>query len=133
MDEQRHEEASAPHTDEQEGQPPQRKTVNAVCARLMRIPGVDYAVMFGPGGAPLEDESGEAARLAEQGESLVNAASRLGELFGVGSLKALARQDSGEQQLLFEAKNVHIALAVAGGTQMSQVEAEIRSAFAAKR
>lgn len=132
MDERRIE-APAEHRPAGEESQPRRKGINAACARLMQISGVTYAVMFGPDGAPMEDESGEAAQLAEQGGFLVNAGARLGELFGVGSLKALARQDGREQQLLFEAKNVYITLAVSGGTQLSQVEADIRSAFAAKR
>ena len=99
----------------------------------MQISGVSHAVMFGPDGTPIEDTSSEAVTLAEEGGFLVKTGTRLGELFGVGTLKAVARQDSMEQQLLFEAKNVYLALAVACGTQLSQVEAEIRKAFAPKR
>ncbi len=133
MDERRIEAPAEDQPAGEESQPRQRKGINSACARLMQISGVTYAVMFGPDGAPMEDGSSDALRLAEQGSVLVNIAARLGELFGVGSLKALARQDGREQQLLFEAKNVYITLAVSGGAQLSQVEADIRSTFAAKR
>ena len=133
MDEQRHGEGAVPEPEEPVSQPRGRATANAVCARLMQISGVSHAVMFGPDGTPIEDTSSEAVTLAEEGGFLVKTGTRLGELFGVGTLKAVARQDSMEQQLLFEAKNVYLALAVASGTQLSQVEAEIRKAFAPKR
>jgi len=131
MDEQRH--GNTAGTEEPVSQPRARTTANAVCARLMQISGVSHAVMFGPDGTPIEDSSSEATALAEDGGFLVKTGSRLGELFGVGDLKSVARQDSSKQQLLFEAKNVYLALAVTGETQLSQVEAEIRKAFAAKR
>jgi hypothetical protein len=133
IDEQRYGETAVPEPEEPGSQPRGRTTANAVCARLMKISGVSHAVMFGPDGASIEDSSSEAISLAGDGGFLVKTGSRLGELFGVGALKSVARQDSSEQQLLFEAKNVYLALAVTGGTQLSQVEAEIRKAFAAKR
>lgn len=131
MDERRHGETAGP--EEPVSPPRARTTANAVCARLMQISGVSHAVMFGPDWTPIEESSSEATTLAEDGGFLVKTGSRLGELFGVGDLKSVARQDSSKQQLLFEAKNVYLALAVTGETPLSQVEAEIRKAFAARR
>ena len=53
--------------------------------------------LFGPDGTPIQDDSDRAARLAGLGSFLVDTGGRLGELFGVGALKAVARQDSRER------------------------------------
>ena len=110
-----------------------RLTANAVCRKLMAIPGVAYAVMFGADGSPVEDGSPEAAALAALGRMLVTHGAKLGELFGVGTVKTLAVQDRKQQLLLFEARNFHLILAVGGEVQLAQVEAELRKSFAAKK
>lgn len=108
-------------------------TVNSLCQKLMTIPGVTHAVMFGADGRPLEDVSPPAASLASQGHVLTEQGSRLGELFGLGALKSLAVHDKKKQVLLFEVKNLFLSLAVSGEVQLGQVETELRKSFAARR
>ncbi len=120
-----------------------RLTANSVCLKLMSIPGVAYAVMFGADGVPVEDGSSEALALSVQGHAMVTHGGKLGEmfghggklgeLFGVGGVKSLAVQDRKRQLLLFEVRNFHLILAIKGNVQLAQVEAELRKSFAAKK
>ena len=118
-----------PQTDATKG----RMTVNDLCRRLLGIPGVSQAVMFDRDGRAIENGHPEANALAAFGSKLASKGSRLGELFGIGSLKAVAIHDKQRQLLQFEVRNLFLTLAVNGDESLSQVEAELRKNFAAKR
>jgi predicted regulator of Ras-like GTPase activity (Roadblock/LC7/MglB family) len=122
-------EAMEPQSDEGKG----RMTVSSLCRRLIAIPGVVHAVMFGNDGKPLEDSSPEAGELAAYGSILVAQSKKLSELFGVGALKSVAIHDKQRQLLQFEVKNLYLTLAVKGDAPLGQIEAELRKNFAAKK
>jgi len=126
-------ESSEGETATQSEDPKGRMTVNTVCRKLMAIPGVTYAVMFGSEGKPLDDVSAEADELSVLGSALVAQGSKLSELFGLGSLKSVAIHDNQLQLLQFEVKNLYLTLAVKGDEPLGQVEAELRKNFAAKK
>lgn len=48
-------------------------------------------------------------------------------------MKSAAVQAKGEQQLLFEAKNHYISIAVNKETSLAQVESDIRATFGSRK
>lgn len=113
------------------GTAPRRMSV--IAERLLQIAGVGYAVLFKKDGSPVDDESAEAKALAEKGSDLSRLGNRLGDLLGLGGVKSAAVQAKGEQQLLFEAKNHYISIAVDKESSLAQVESDIRAIFGSRK
>jgi len=110
-----------------------RRRMSPVAERLLQITGVSYAVLMKPDGTPIEDDSFEAEALAGKGVVLASLGARLGSLLGLGGIRSAAVHAKSSQILLFEAKSHFISLAIRGESSLSQVEADIRAAFAAKK
>jgi predicted regulator of Ras-like GTPase activity (Roadblock/LC7/MglB family) len=110
-----------------------QRRMSAIAERLLQIAGVAYAVLLRKEGTPVEDDSFEAEALAGKGVALAGIGNRLGALFGLGEVKSAAVHARSSQLLLFEAKNHYISIAVRGESTLSQVEAEIRNAFATRK
>lgn len=110
-----------------------QRRMSKIAERLLQIAGVAYAVLMKNDGAPLEDDSFEAEALAGKGLGVAAAGNHLGEAFGLGALKSAAVQAKATQLLVFEAKGHYISIAVRAESPLAQVEADIRSAFAAKK
>lgn len=110
-----------------------KRRMSPIAERLLQIAGVAYAVLLKKDGAPVEDDSFEAEALAEKGAALAGIGNRLGELFGLGESRSATVHARSSQLLLFEAKNHYISIAVKGGSPLSQVESDIRGAFAARK
>jgi predicted regulator of Ras-like GTPase activity (Roadblock/LC7/MglB family) len=100
---------------------------------LIKIQGVSHAVLLGKDGIPVDDTSYEAENLAAQAVYLAMLGDRLGNIFGVGSVKGAAVQGKESHQLLFEAKNHYLSVAVKGENQLGVVEAEIRKVLSPKK
>ncbi len=110
-----------------------RPRTSVIAERLLQIAGVDYAVLFKKDGTPVDDESAAARVLAEKGRDLSRIGNRLGDLLGLGGVKSAAVQTRGEQQLLFEAKNHYISIAVDKESSLAQVESDIRATFGSRK
>lgn len=116
-----------------EGAGAAQRRMSVIAERLLQIAGVGYAVLFKKDGTPVDDEGAEAKALAEKGSELSRLGNRLGDLLGLGGVKSAAVQAKGEQQLLFEAKNHYISIAVNKETSLAQVESDIRATFGSRK
>jgi predicted regulator of Ras-like GTPase activity (Roadblock/LC7/MglB family) len=106
-----------------------RRTMSKVAARLQEISGVTYAVLLEKDGTPLQDGSMEAAALAAKGIFLAKTGNRLGELMGLGEIKAAAVHTRDFHLLLYDAKQHYLSIAVKPENNLDAVEAEIKSAL----
>ena len=104
-----------------------------VAAKLKGIAGIDYAVMLGKDGTPVDDASFAGESLAGQALYLAMVGNRLGGIFGVGEVKSAAVQGKECHLLMFESKSHYLSIAVKGSAQLGAVEAELRQALAPKK
>jgi predicted regulator of Ras-like GTPase activity (Roadblock/LC7/MglB family) len=106
-----------------------RRTMSKVAARLQDINGVTYAVLLDKEGTPLQDTSIEASSLASKGLFLARTANRLGELMGLGDIKAAAIHTRDFHMLMYDSKQHYLSIAVKPEFNLENVEAEIKSAL----
>jgi predicted regulator of Ras-like GTPase activity (Roadblock/LC7/MglB family) len=110
-----------------------RRTMSKIAARLQEIESITYAVLLDKQGAPIQDSSIEAAALATKGIFLANTGNALGDLMGLGDIKAAAVQTSNYDLLIYDSKQHYLSIAVKPDCNLDSVEAEIKAAFASGR
>jgi predicted regulator of Ras-like GTPase activity (Roadblock/LC7/MglB family) len=107
----------------------QRRTMSKVAARLLDINGVSYAVLLDKEGTPLQDTSIEANSLATKGLFLAKTGNQLGELMGLGDIKAAAVHTHNFHLLMYESKQHYLSIAVKSWFNLEKVEGEVKSAL----
>ena len=106
-----------------------RRTMSKVAARLQEINGVTYAVLLDKEGIPLQDTSIEATALATKGFFLATTGNKLGELMGLGDIKAAAVHTREYHLLMYDSKQHYLSIAVKPEFNLENVEGEIKSAL----
>jgi predicted regulator of Ras-like GTPase activity (Roadblock/LC7/MglB family) len=106
-----------------------RRTMSKVAARLQDINGVTYAVLLDKEGNPLQDSSMEAGALATKGLFLAKTGNQLGELMGLGDIKAAAIHTRDYHMLMYDSKQHYLSIAVKPDFNLDTVEGEIKSAL----
>jgi predicted regulator of Ras-like GTPase activity (Roadblock/LC7/MglB family) len=106
-----------------------RRTMSKVAARLQDINGVTYAVLLDKEGTPLQDTSLEAIALANKGLFLAKTGTRLGDLMGMGDVKAAAVHTHDFHLLMYDSRQHYLSIAVKPDYNLEAVEAEIKSAL----
>ena len=106
-----------------------RRTMSKVAARLQEINGVTYAVLLDKQGTPLQDTSLEAIALANKGIFLATTGNKLGELMGLGDVKAAAVQTHDFHMLMYDSKQHYLSIAVKPEFSLDSMEGEIKSAL----
>jgi predicted regulator of Ras-like GTPase activity (Roadblock/LC7/MglB family) len=106
-----------------------RRTMSKVAARLQEINGVTYAVLLDKEGSPLQDNSIEATSLASKGLFLATTGNQLGELMGLGEIKASAVQTHNFNLLMYDSKHHYLSIAVSTDSNLDSVEGEIKAAL----
>jgi hypothetical protein len=106
-----------------------RRTMSKVAARLQEINGVTYAVLLDKEGIPLQDTSIEATSLATKGLFLATTGNKLGELMGLGDIKAAAVHTREYHLLMYDSKQHYLSIAVKPEFNLENVEGEIKSAL----
>jgi predicted regulator of Ras-like GTPase activity (Roadblock/LC7/MglB family) len=106
-----------------------RRTMSKVAARLQEINGVTYAVLLDKEGNPLQDTSIEATSLASKGLFLANTGNQLGELMGLGEIKASAVHTQNFHLLMYDSKHHYLSIAVNPESNLDSVENEIKAAL----
>jgi predicted regulator of Ras-like GTPase activity (Roadblock/LC7/MglB family) len=106
-----------------------RRTMSKVAARLQDINGVTYAVLLDKDGTPLQDTSTEATALAAKGLFLAKTGNQLGELMGLGEIKAAAVHTHDFHLLMYDSKQHYLSIAVKPEFNLEHVEGEIKSAL----
>lgn len=107
-----------------------RRTMSKIAARLLEINNITYAVLLDKLGTPVQDSSIEAAALAAKGVFLAETGSSIGDLMGLGKIKAVAVNTADYDLLLYDSKQHYLSIAVKPDCNLDSVEAEIKSAFA---
>lgn len=107
-----------------------RRTMSKIAARLQEINNITYAVLLDKQGAPVQDSSIEAVALAAKGVFLATTGSSIGELMGLGEVKAAVVHTTNYNLLLYDSKQHYLSIAVKPDCNLESVEAEIKSAFA---
>lgn len=107
-----------------------RRTMSKIAARLQQINNITYAVLLDKQGAPVQDSSIEAVALAAKGVFLATTGSSIGELMGLGEVKAAVVHTTNYNLLLYDSKQHYLSIAVKPDCSLENVEAEIKSAFA---
>ncbi len=105
-----------------------RRTMSKIAARLLEISNITYAVLLDKQGAPLQDTSIEAVALAAKGLFLARTGNQLGDLMGLGEIKA-AVHTTNFHLLLYDSKQHYLSIAVKPECNLDSVEAEIKSAL----
>ncbi|MBK5276420.1 MAG: DUF4388 domain-containing protein [Desulfuromonadales bacterium] len=106
-----------------------RRTMSKVAARLLDVTGVTYAVLLDKDGTPLQDTSLEATTLATKGLFLAKTGTRLGELMGLGDVKAAAVQSHDFHLLMYDSKQHYLSIAIKPEFNLETLEGEIKSAL----
>jgi predicted regulator of Ras-like GTPase activity (Roadblock/LC7/MglB family) len=106
-----------------------RRTMSKVAARLQEINGVTYAVLLDKEGIPLQDTSIEATSLATKGLFLATTGNKMGELMGLGDIKAAAVHTREYHLLMYDSKQHYLSIAVKPEFNLENVEGEIKSAL----
>jgi predicted regulator of Ras-like GTPase activity (Roadblock/LC7/MglB family) len=106
-----------------------RRTMSKIAARLQEITNITYAVLLDKQGAPVQDSSTEAVSLAAKGVFLATTGNGIGELMGLGEIKAAAVHTTNYNLLMYDSKQHYLSIAVKPDCNLDSVEAEIKSAF----
>jgi len=106
-----------------------RRTMSKIAARLMEINNVTYAVLLDKQGAPVQDSSIEAVALASKGVFMAKTGNSIGELMGLGEIKAASVHTTNYNLLLYDSKQHYLSIAVKPDCNLDSVEAEIKAAF----
>ncbi len=108
---------------------PVQRTMSAAAARVMQIDSVTYAVLLDKQGHPVQDNSIEAEALSAKALFLAQTGNTLGELLGLGELKSAAVQTKQFDLLMYDSKQHYLGIAVAAGSRLDVVEADVRAAL----
>jgi predicted regulator of Ras-like GTPase activity (Roadblock/LC7/MglB family) len=106
-----------------------RRTMSKIAARLQEINNITYAVLLDKQGVPLQDVSIEAVALAAKGLFIARTGNQLGELMGLGEIKAAAVHTSNFHLLMYDSKKHYLSIAVKPECDLDGVESEIKSAL----
>jgi predicted regulator of Ras-like GTPase activity (Roadblock/LC7/MglB family) len=106
-----------------------RRKMSKIAARLQEINNITYAVLLDKRGSPVQDASIEAVALAAKGVFLAKTGCSIGELMGLGEIKAAAVHTSNYQLLMYDSKQHYLSIAVKPDCNLDSVEAEIKAAF----
>ncbi len=106
-----------------------RRTMSKIAARLQELGNITYAVLLDKKGVPVQDTSIEAVSLAAKGLFLANTGNQLGDLLGLGEIKAVAVQTINFHLLMYDSKQHYLSIAVKPDCNLDGVEGEIRSAL----
>jgi len=106
-----------------------RRTMSKIAARLLEISNITYAVLLDKQGVPLQDASIEAVALAAKGLYLARTGNQLGDLMGLGEIKAAAVHTTNFHLLMYDSKQHYLSIAVKPECNLDSVEAEIKSAL----
>lgn len=106
-----------------------RRTMSKIAARLLEIGNITYAVLLDKKGVPLQDASLEAVALAGKGLFLARTGNQLGDLMGLGEIKAAAVHTTNFHLLMYDSKQHYLSIAVKPDCNLDSVEAEIKSAL----
>lgn len=110
-----------------------RRTMSKIAARLQEINNITYAVLLDKQGSPVQDSSIEAVALAAKGVFLAKTGNSVGELMGLGEIKAAAVHTTNYNLLLYDSKQHYLSIAVKPDCNLDGVEAEIKAAFVASK
>lgn len=110
-----------------------RRTMSKVAAKLQQIASVTYAVLMDKQGAPLQDSSIEAVALAAKGMFLARIGNQIGELMGLGEVKATAVHSKNFHLLMYDSKQHYLSIAVRPDCSLDSVEGEIKAALVPAR
>ena len=110
-----------------------RRTMSKIAARLQEINNITYAVLLDKQGLPVQDSSVEAASLAAKGVFLAKTGCEIGELMGLGDIKASAVHTSDYNLLLYDSKQHYLCIAVKPDCNLDSVEIEIKAVFASAK
>ncbi len=103
--------------------------MSKIAARLQEINNITYAVLLDKQGSPVQDSSIEAVALAAKGVFLAKTGNSIGELMGLGEIKAAAVHTTNYHLLLYDSKQHYLSIAVKPDCNLDSVEAEIKTAF----
>jgi len=106
-----------------------RRTMSKVAARLQEINNITYAVLLEKQGPPVQDSSIEAAALAAKGVFLAKTGNSIGEMMGLGEIKAASVHTTHYNLLLYDSKQHYLSIAVKPDCNLDSVEAEIKAAL----
>ncbi len=106
-----------------------RRTMSKIAARLQEINNITYAVLLDKQGSPVQDTSIEAVALADKGVFLAKTGNSIGELMGLGEIKAVVVHTAHYHLLLYDSKQHYLSIAVKPDCNLDSVEAEIKAAF----
>lgn len=106
-----------------------RRTMSKIAAHLQEINNITYAVLLDKQGVPLQDASIEAVALAAKGMFLAKTGNQLGDLMGLGEIKAAAVHTSNFHLLMYDSKQHYLSIAVKPDCNLDSVENEIKSAL----
>lgn len=104
-----------------------RRTMSKLAARLQDIEAVTYAVLLDKTGSALQDSSDEAAALAAKGFFLATAGNRIGNLMGLGELKAAAVQTKDYHLLMYDSRQHYLCIAAKPESNLDGIEREIKA------
>lgn len=107
-----------------------RRTMSKIAARLQEINNITYAVLLDKQGTPVQDTSIEAIALASKGIFLAKTGNQLGDLMGLGEIKAVAVHTLNYNLLMYDSKQHYLSIAVKPDCNLDSVENEIKAAFA---
>jgi predicted regulator of Ras-like GTPase activity (Roadblock/LC7/MglB family) len=107
-----------------------RRTMSKIAARLQEINNITYAVLLDKQGTPVQDTSIEAIALASKGIFLAKTGNQLGDLMGLGEIKAVAVHTMNYNLLMYDSKQHYLSIAVKPDCNLDSVENEIKAAFA---
>ena len=105
-----------------------RRTMSKVAARLQEINGVTYAAA-GQRGHSASGHQHRGDRPGEQGIFLAKTGNQLGELMGLGEIKAAAVHTHDFHLLMYDSKQHYLSIAVKPEFNLENVEGEIKSAL----
>lgn len=106
-----------------------RRTMSKIAARLQEISNITYAVLLDKQGVPVQDVSIEAVALAAKGVFLAKTGNQLGDLMGLGEVKAAAVHTSNFHLLMYDSKQHYLSIAVKPDCNLDAVEGEIKTAL----
>jgi predicted regulator of Ras-like GTPase activity (Roadblock/LC7/MglB family) len=106
-----------------------RRTMSKIAARLQEISNITYAVLLDKQGVPVQDVSIEAVALSAKGVFLAKTGNQLGDLMGLGEIKAAAVHTTNFHLLMYDSKQHYLSIAVKPDCNLDAVEGEIKTAL----
>jgi predicted regulator of Ras-like GTPase activity (Roadblock/LC7/MglB family) len=103
--------------------------MSKLAARLQDIEAVTYAVLLDKEGRPLQDNSIEAVALAAKGLFLATTGNRIGDLMGLGEIKAAAVHTKNYHLLMYDSRQHYLSIAVKPESNLESIEREIKAAL----